>query len=186
MPQLLERKAISIGSEDECTHGLGVVEEQWLAEDGQIRTYWKYCLPDAVQVAGFTRDGKLIAIEEWQPGVETNYIHFVGETLEENEDPLAGAKRGLLEETGYEAESVELLSTILHDSARSDRVIYFVLARNCSKTAGAETLIQVKLFEPIDFRSILMKYFLKDPRSKHGGGNTLLLTSLVFHRLGLT
>jgi ADP-ribose pyrophosphatase YjhB (NUDIX family) len=186
MFQLVERKAISIGSEDECTYGLRIVKEKWVGEDGQIRTYWKYCLPDVVQVAGLTRDGKLIAIEEWQPSVGANYVHFVGETLEEGENALEAARRGLLEETGYEGESVELVSTILHDSARSDRAIHLVIARNCKKTGAPEKDIRIKLYEPLDFWRLLMAYFSGDPASKHGGANTLQLASLLLHRIGLT
>lgn len=132
-----------------------------------------------------TPEGKIIAIREFQPGVGAEYMHLIGETLEDGEDLVEAAKRGLLEETGYVANQAMLVSTVLQDSGRSDRLVHLILLRKCSKTGEGEKEINVELFDPAEFWNTMMNYFLTNPEKKHAGGNSLKLMTLAFHKLGL-
>ncbi len=167
------------------TYGLLVLKEVWETEKGE-KIYWKYSLTDSVQIFGFTKKKKIIAISEFQPSVGTNYLHLPGETMEEGETPLDAARRGLLEETGYNAGSVELLSSIFENTGRSNRLIHCILALDCEKSeqVGEDDIIAT-LFDPWNFWDCLMKYFLTNPEKKHGGGNTLKTTILAFQKLDL-
>lgn len=186
MPKkLLSREEKPFAEPGENTFGLSVVKETWGTDRGE-KIYWKYSLPNAVQIVALTTEGKLVAISEFQPGVGADYLHLPGETMEPGETPLDAATRGLLEETGYKSDSVELLTSILENSGRSDRLIYIVLAVNCTKSdCMGEKGIKTVLFEPKDFWSRLMHYFLTNPGHKHGGGNTLKATAVAFNKLGL-
>lgn len=180
----ISQEDVPFASASENTFGLRVVREVWVTDKGQeIR--WKYALPDGVQIVGCTSEGKVIAISEFQPAVGVDYLHFPGETMKEGEDPLTAGHRGLLEETGFAAESVELVSSILQDSGKSDRKIHIVLARNCMKVQEGEEGIQTLLLDPADFWDRLLAYFLTNPSGKHGGGNSLKAAALVFHAMGL-
>jgi ADP-ribose pyrophosphatase YjhB (NUDIX family) len=97
---------------------------------------------------------------------------------------LEAAKRGLLEETGYEAESAKLLSTVLHDSGRSDREIGVILARGCRKVGEGEERITTQLIKPGEFWVRMMEYYRIDPKKPHGGGHTLMAMALAFDELG--
>lgn len=173
----------------ERTYGLRVFVEEWCTADGKVKKYWKYGLLDGVQVLGLTEDGKIIAVEEFQPGVGSRYLHLIGETLEEEEHALgipgaiAAAGRGLREETGYETDSLEYLSAIAENSSKSDRLIHFVIAHGCRRGGKGEADIHVRLVEPSVLWRSMMVYFM-ERLPKHGGGNSLKLMALAFERLG--
>ena len=133
-----------------------------------------------------TEKGLVIAVSEFQPGVGTDYLHLPAETMERGESPLETARRGLLEETGFETGSAELLSSILENSGRSDRLVHIVLATGCRKTdREGEEAIQTTLISPSNFWHHLIGYFGADPVAKHGGGNSLKAAALALERLGL-
>lgn len=173
------------------TFGLKVFVEEW-CDDATDRTEqrWKYQLPDGVQVLGLTVDGRVIAITEFRPGIG-RYLHLVGETLEPSEEPatedsiLAAARRGLREETGYEAGSLELLTGILENPGKSDCMTHHVLARDCERAADPEPGIEVRLLAPRELWAALMKYFLTEPRASHAAGNSLKLMTLALERMDL-
>ena len=168
------------------TFGLGVKHEYWEdVSSGRANNYYKYSLPDVAQVMGITTEGQVIVIGEFQPGLGKNYPHLIGETLEPGEEPLVAARRGLQEETGYDTEELSLVSSVLQDSGRSDRLIHLVLAVNCRKVATGEADIAVTLLNPLDFWANLTSYFLTHPAEKHGAGNSLKLATLAFSQLGL-
>ena len=179
--KLLSREEAPFAPLSEKTFGLSIVKEVWETEEGE-KTYWKYSLPNTVQIFGVTTKGQIIAISEFQPGVGTEYIHLPGETMEQGETPIEAAIRGLLEETGYKADSTKLLSSILENSGRSDRLVYIVLALNCEKIEReTEKGIKTVLLSPNEFWTRLMQYFATNPDYKHGGGNTLKATVLAFN-----
>lgn len=183
--RLISRQRVPFAEEGENTFGLAVIKEVWETECGQ-KTYWKYDLPDAVQIFALTTDGQLIAILEFQPGVGTEYLHLPGEMMKEGETPLDAATRGLLEETGYEAGPAKLLSVILENSARSDRAIHIVFIKDCKKSQREnEVGIKTVLLSPRDFWSHLMQYFTTSPSHKHGAGAALKASVLAFQELGL-
>src|SRR3989339_291921 len=184
--KFLSREEVPFGP-PQHTFGLRIVKEVWYDENG-VREYWKYSLPDAVQIFGLTTEGLVVAISEFQPGVGVDYLHLPGETMEWGETPLKAAVRGLFEETGYlaETESVKLLSTILENSGRSDRLVHILLATNCKKSEHqGEKGIKTVLLSPSEFWNRLMQYFVTSPDHKHGGGNSLKATALAFSELGL-
>ena len=169
--------------DETARHPLSIVREVWDTEEGSQRPYWKYSLPDAVAVAAFTPDGKIIVVEEFQPGAGESYLHVIGETLEQNEHPLAAAQRGLREETGFEASSHKLLASLTENSGWSNRLIHFVLAENCLDMGRkTEEGIKVKLLTPDKFWSYLMGRLLT---KKPGGAGSLKAATLAFHYLGI-
>lgn len=183
--KLISRETIPIAEPGEETFGFGVTKEIWQIGDKE-KIYWKYSLPNTVQIFGVTRDGLIIAIKEFQPGVGAEYLHLPGGTMEPGETPIQTAIRELKEETGYRADSVELISSILENSGRSDRLIHSVLMRGCKKvTEENEAGIETILVTPNTFWKMLIGYLLTDPEKKHGGGNTLKTAALALHKLKL-
>ena len=185
LKKLLSRREVPFAEAGENTFGLSIVKEVWETER-ERKTYWKYSLPDTVQIFGITVEGYIIAISEFQPGVGADYLHLPGETMEQGEAPLEAATRGLLEETGYEAGQAKLLSSILENSGRSDRLVHVVLITDCKKSEReGEKGIKTVLIPPSEFWNRLMQYFATNPDHKHGGGNTLKAMVLAFNQLDL-
>lgn len=164
---------------------LKVFREIWNVGNGKEKTYFKYSLPDSVQIFALTENNSVITISEFQPGVGKDYLHLPGETMEKGETPEETAVRGLMEETGYRTEKIELLSSILENSGWSDRLIHYVLLTGCTKVGNGESEIETRLIEPVEFWSLLMNYFLDSSQNKHGGANTLKGTALALQHLGL-
>ncbi|MBI2888644.1 MAG: NUDIX hydrolase, partial [Candidatus Liptonbacteria bacterium] len=148
--------------------------------------YWKYGLPDGVVVVPFDTGEKIIAIREWLPGPNATYLKLIGETMRAGEDALTAAKRGLREETGYISNHWELLSSILENSGKSDRLIHIVLAQNCTRISDEEEGIEVTVLPPAEFWKCLTEYLAPSMGSAiRGGGNTLKGAALAFAHLGL-
>ena len=153
-------------------------------ETGKVKRQHMYSLPNVVQVMGLTEGGEVIAIHEWQSGLESFYTHLVGGTVQGKETPEETARRELLEETGYLTGRLTLLTTLLQDTGRSDRKQFLFLAEDCKKFGPGEKEIKVKLFTPEEFWKFLMTYFLTNPEKAHGGGNSLSTAVLAFQKLG--
>ncbi len=183
--QLLSQERVPISGPDENTHGFSVVKETW--QIGQERrTYWKYNLPDVVVIFARTIDGKVIAVNEFQPGVGANYLHLPAETVEKGERPYDTATRGLREETGYQAQSIRLLSSILENAGHSNRLVHLILALDCEKKCEAhEEGIETVLLDPHVFWKYLVQHLSTNPEATHGGGNSLKATALALEMLGL-
>src|SRR3990167_7457467 len=108
---------------------------QWEQEmfDGTKTTFEKLKRPDTVVVFPVLDDGKIILIEEEQPGTEPS-IQGAGGRVDEGEDILSAAKRELLEESGYEAGEF-ILWDAQHPTSKIDWVVYTFVAKNLKKVA---------------------------------------------------
>lgn len=104
--------------------------------------------------------------------------------MEPGENPEAAARRELLEETGYIAESIELLAAPYQDSGGSERVIWLCLASGCRKVQASETGIGVTPMSPNEFWQHITSY-IANPREKRRGIMSLAVAALAFQKLGL-
>jgi ADP-ribose pyrophosphatase len=74
--------------------------------DGSKEIFEATKRPDSVQVIVIDKDNNILLSEEEQPGHEP-YLGFFGGRVEDKEEPLAAAKRELLEETGLSCDKWE-------------------------------------------------------------------------------
>ena len=74
--------------------------------DGRIIPDWAWVkIPNAAIVLAMTEDNHFICFRQTKYAVAGTTLATVGGMIEPDEDPLAAAKRELLEETGYTAEN---------------------------------------------------------------------------------
>ena len=182
--ELLSRSEIDFAP-GENTFRLTIIKEVWKLPDGKLRTYFKANRPDCVMIVGFDMSGKLISIKEFQPGVGTYYLKMPGGTLDQGMSPEAMARQEFLEETGYDAGTMDLVTTMAFDSGGSDRKVSIFLARSCKKVQEPETGIEVSLDHPLEFLNRFAGYLLADPQETHGGANTVKAIFAVFAKLNL-
>lgn len=129
--EILERKA--------------VIEKPWLhveasrcrLPDGTvIDPFYVYHMPDFVVVAALTKEGKLILVRQYRHGVEKVLLEFPAGMIEDGETPEQAAARELLEETGYQAKSLEFLFKTAPNATNCDNYAYCFLARDAERIAG--------------------------------------------------
>jgi ADP-ribose pyrophosphatase len=104
------------------------------------RLGWEYAehrvAKESVMVVALTSDERIVLVEEFRPAVDAAVVHLpaglVGD--EGPEDSASAARRELLEETGWEASSLEVLGRGPGSAGMSSEVVAFYLARGVERT----------------------------------------------------
>lgn len=99
--------------------------------DGTEATWEVVKRSDTVVVIPITSDGKIIILEQEQPG-RPPYLSFPGGRVEEGENVAETAKRELQEETGYEPAELSLIKAY-QPLTKIDWAIYSFIAKGCVK-----------------------------------------------------
>lgn len=73
-------------------------------------------------------DDKIILVEQYRKAVEKNLYEIPAGKIEPNEDPLEGAKRELIEETGYEAQNLKFILNFYSSPGFSNEMIHLFIA----------------------------------------------------------
>lgn len=129
---------------------------QWEQElfDGSKTTFEKLTRPDTVVVIPVMDDGKLLLLNQEQPG-KVCFTGFPCGGSEEGEDVLTTAKRELLEEAGYEAEELTLWCA-QQPVSKIDWVVYVFIAKGLKKVASVNPDMGEKFSpRPITFDEFL-------------------------------
>jgi ADP-ribose pyrophosphatase len=99
--------------------------------DGRVIEQWSWVIsPDFINVVAVTEAGEFLCFQQVKYAVEGEALATVGGYLEPGEEPLAAAKRELLEETGYEAREWIELGQYRVDANRGAGTAHFFLARH--------------------------------------------------------
>ncbi len=111
----------------------GAIFEVWQWQqsmfDGSTQVFERLKRPDTAQVIAVVGDKILIQAQE-QPDSKGAFISIPGGRIDPGEDPLDGAKRELLEETGYISEDWILWKEV-DPVGKMEWTIFAYIARNC-------------------------------------------------------
>ena len=92
-------------------------------------------LPDYVVVVALTSDSRVVVERNYKHGPRRVCLNQPAGYLERDEEPLAAARRELLEETGYAAEEWVSLGGFANDGNRGCGRGFFYLARGARRVA---------------------------------------------------
>ena len=137
--------------------GFDIQREQVRLPDGTETDFDYLSESESVVVLPFTPDEELVVIEEWRQAVKRVTRGLPAGGVEgEDADLEATAHRELEEETGYEADAVEHLTTVEPANGFSDAVFHYFVATDCEPT-GEQALDHDESIsvETTDFEDLL-------------------------------
>mgnify|MGYP001824653447 CR=1 FL=1 len=105
---------------------------------GEEVPVWVLDAADWVNVIPLDSEGRVIIVRQYRHGTRSVTVEVPGGVVERGEEPEAGARRELLEETGYEAGSMELLGVVHPNPAIQTNATYTYLAEGCRKVADLD------------------------------------------------
>jgi ADP-ribose pyrophosphatase len=115
---------------------LAVEEHTVELPGGRVITDWLWlAMPSHVGVAAVAEDGRFVLFRQNKYCVDGESLAVVGGYIEPGEDPLAAARRELLEETGYAAHDWRALGCFPVDANRGAGVAHFYLAQGARRVA---------------------------------------------------
>jgi len=105
-----------------------VVLEKVTLPNGAVKDREIVRHPGAAAMVPLLDDGRVVLIKQYRHAVGQFLWEVPAGTLEPNEDPLACARRELVEETGYEAETFEKLTKIWPALGYTDEHVHIFIA----------------------------------------------------------
>jgi ADP-ribose pyrophosphatase len=104
-------------------------------------------------IVALTTNNEVVLVSQYRHGVCDVLLEFPGGVVEDGEDPLDGAKRELLEETGYTSSKLVQVGQIYPNPALQTNTLYCYLALDAEKVSeqslDAGEDIEVRLM-PLD------------------------------------
>ncbi len=122
--------------------------------------------PDWVNVLPITPEGNLVLIRQYRAGNGGITLEIPGGACDPGEDPAAAGARELLEETGYEAESITVLGSVQPNPAFMNNRCTTVLAKNVRRT-GRQDPDEDEEIETLEVPLVDFAGLLRDGRIDH-------------------
>ena len=99
--------------------------------DGRVREHFhRLVLPDFAVAVALTPERRFVMVREYKHGADAICLNAPAGRLDDAEEPLAGARRELLEETGYAADAWQPLGNFFIDGSTRGARAHLFLARD--------------------------------------------------------
>lgn len=113
---------------------LKVKLDKVLLPNGKISSREVVLHPGAVAILPILPNGDIVFVKQYRYPIDSIIYELPAGKLELNEKPLKCAIRELSEETGYDTNNLEFLTTIVTTPGFSNENIYLYLAKNLIKS----------------------------------------------------
>ncbi len=107
-----------------------------LPNGAKMDDFYAITIRDASAIVALDEEGNVILKREYRYCYDRELLEIPAGAFNDGEtDPLAVARRELLEETGYVSDDWEYLGPTVESSAKLTNFMHIFLARNCRKVA---------------------------------------------------
>ncbi|MBI5823332.1 MAG: NUDIX hydrolase [Chloroflexi bacterium] len=97
-------------------------------------------------VVALTKNNEVVLVKQYRHGVQEMSLELPGGVVDKGENPLEGAKRELMEETGYSAGSIVEVGRLFPNPAIQQNTLYCYLAMDV-ELAGEQHLDEAEEIE---------------------------------------
>jgi len=87
-------------------------------------------------IVALTKDNEVVMVRQYRHGICDVLLEFPGGVVEDGEDPMDGAKRELLEETGYSCSKLIEVAKIYPNPALQTNTLYCYLALDAEEVSA--------------------------------------------------
>lgn len=92
--------------------------------------------PAAVGIVAVTSEQEVVLVRQFRPAVDSDTLEIPAGIIGTGESAVTAARRELAEETGYAADRLRTITTLLASPGYSDERIELILATGCSPVIG--------------------------------------------------
>lgn len=127
--------------------------------------------PGAIAVVPVLDDGRIVMVRQYRYPVDQVTLEIPAGKLDLNEDPLDCVVRELREETGYEAQKIEKLTSIYTAPGFSNEMIHIYIAKGLTMKEACpdeDEFINVEIYKPEVIKSMLRSGTIRDAKTLVG------------------
>ncbi len=125
-----------------------------------VPEYYVLEYPNWVNIIAVTEDGQFILERQYRHAVGQEVLEISAGVIEEGETPEEGARRDLLEETGYQFDKIELIAALYPNPATGTNTTFTYLATGGRKiqeqALDAQEQIEVTLVSAAEVKQLLL------------------------------
>jgi ADP-ribose pyrophosphatase len=111
-----------------------ITRDVQLSPDASTESYYAIGQPDYLVALAVMPDSRILLVRQYRPAIERLSLELPAGMLEPNEDPVSAIARELLEETGYPADTIELMGKNATCASRISNSTYSFFIRTGLRT----------------------------------------------------
>jgi ADP-ribose pyrophosphatase YjhB (NUDIX family) len=145
------------------TRIFNVEEHTCRSPGGKTGAYFMLASPDFAIILPVLDNDHFLMVRQWRHGSQSLSLEFPGGVIERGEEPEAGARRELREETGYEAGKLVKLGTLTANPAIMGNTAHFFAAYDLTPLGHRDP-------DPDEYLEVVTKTRSEVTRSFGAGG----------------
>ena len=148
--------------------------------DNSDLPYYALSLSDYVSVIATTQDGKILLVRQFRPVKDEITLELPSGCVDEGETPEITARRELFEETGFEAQEMELLTVMNPDVGRLGNKLWCFFSPNVKQIFPKPQEVDIEL---VCYSTSELSKLIQDGEFKHALNLAVILIGFQHGKL---